>query len=44
MFRLLEIIQDDHNPPEWLEPEGLHSVENIDDRVYEIYRIELKNK
>jgi hypothetical protein len=26
----------------WLEPEGPHSVENIDGRVYGAFRIELK--
>ncbi len=28
---------------EWLGPEGLHAVENIDSHVYEALRIELKN-
>ncbi len=27
----------------WVGPEGLHAVENIDDKVYEAFRIELKN-
>jgi hypothetical protein len=26
----------------WLDPEGPHSVENIDDRVYGAFRIEFK--
>lgn len=26
----------------WLEPEGLHSVENIDDHRYHAFRVELK--
>jgi len=28
--------------PEWMEPEKLHAVENIDTTPYEAYRIELK--
>ncbi|WP_281648815.1 hypothetical protein [Parendozoicomonas sp. Alg238-R29] len=31
-----------HQKPQWLEPEGLHSVENIDTKPYKAYRIELK--
>lgn len=29
-------------PPRWTEPEGPHSVENIDDHTYRAYRIEHK--
>lgn len=29
-------------PPRWMEPEGPHSVENIDDHPYRGYRVELK--
>lgn len=28
--------------PQWMEPEGLHAVENIDALAYKAYRIELK--
>lgn len=28
--------------PQWLEPEGPHWIENVDDRPYEAYRVELK--
>ena len=31
-----------HQKPKWLVSEGLHSVENIDNRVYKAYRIEIK--
>ncbi len=31
-----------HQHPQWLDPEGLHSVENIDDKTYKAYRIEIK--
>ncbi|CAM3856495.1 hypothetical protein [Parendozoicomonas haliclonae] len=31
-----------HQNPQWLDPEGLHSVENIDNKVYKAYRIEIK--
>ncbi|WP_020585029.1 hypothetical protein [Endozoicomonas elysicola] len=31
-----------HQMPQWLDPEVLHSVENIDDKVYKAYRIEIK--
>lgn len=29
-------------PPQWMEPEGPHPVENIDNHTYRAYRIELK--
>lgn len=28
--------------PTWIEPEGIHAVENVDDRLFEGVRIELK--
>lgn len=31
------------NDSDWLEPEGLHAVENIDEVPYEAYRVELKD-
>ncbi|MEM7531121.1 MAG: hypothetical protein AAF639_03000 [Chloroflexota bacterium] len=35
----------DYTPkkPRWMDAEGLHSVENIDTKPYQAYRIELKN-
>ena len=30
--------------PKWMEPEGLHAVENIDTLPYRAYRIELKDR
>lgn len=35
-------IEREPRPPEWMEPEGPHSVENLDDHVYRAYRMELK--
>ena len=30
--------------PKWMEPEGLHAVENVDTLPYKAYRIELKDR
>lgn len=31
-------------PPRWMDPEGPHAVENIDDHSYRAFRVELKRR
>jgi hypothetical protein len=42
VFDTKERFEADMPETEWVEPEGLHAVENIDNKIYEAFRIELK--